>query len=415
MNKNYLKISILAIFFITKLSSQTVNLGELAINANTQFATIFDFDNKPNGDLLIDGDFIAYANFNNDGLVTYSTPSNGKTFFIGQKLQLIEGLQTAHFQNILFDNKSAIVPFHLSTLIEIGNNAAFKNGIIDAASFNGKMIFDDNAFHTDASNLSFVDGKVENLGNLNFEFPIGDDVYFRPSYHDKAVDINNAYTTQYFFENAGSLHPFTSKEETILSIDQAEYWSLTQDQGSEKIILSLTLDTNTTPATFFVENTETELAIVRWDDTTLKWIDEGGVTTDLLTGANYSKLITTQVGGYGLFTIAIVKKSNGPNLDLIVYDAISPNGDGINDSFHIKGIDKYPDNRVEIYNRWGIKVFDASSYNESSVMFKGYSDGRGTVKKGEGLPAGTYFYILKYKKENEMIEKAGYLYISSDN
>jgi gliding motility-associated-like protein len=414
MNQNYLKINIIAIFFVGKLSAQTVNLGDLAINPNTQFSTLFDFDNKPNGDLLIDGDFIAYANFNNDGLITYSTPSNGNTFFIGQKLQLIEGLETAHFQNVFFDNTSGIVPFHLSTSIEIGNNAAFKNGIIDASSFNGKMIFDDNAFHTDASNLSFVDGKVENLGNLNFEFPIGDDVYFRPSFHDKAADINNAYTTQYFFDNAGSLHPYTSKEDTILAIDEAEYWNVTQDQGSEKIILSLTLDTNTTPSQFFVGNPDAELAIVRWDDNALKWINEGGVTTDLLTGANYSKLVTTQVGGYGLFTIAFVKKSNIPNTDIIVYDAISPNGDGMNDSFHIKGIDKYPDNRVEIYNRWGIKVFDAASYNESDVMFKGYSDGRGTVKKGEGLPAGTYFYILKYKKENEMIEKVGYLYINND-
>lgn len=414
MIKKYIKSSILILFFISGLSAQTVNYGDLSISPSALFATVSDFNNTPGGDLLNDGNFIAYANFKNDGLVTYSNPSNGKTSFIGTQIQLIEGLEIAHFQNILFDNKSALAPFHLSTSIEIGNNAAFKNGIIDADSFNGKMIFDVNAFHSDASNLSFVDGKVENLGSLDFEFPVGDDIYFRPSYNEKGTNINNIYTTQYFFKNAGTLHPYTSKADKILSIDEAEYWNVTQDQGTEKIVLSITLDTHTTPPLFFEENLTTELAIVRWDETTSKWISEGGVTTDLLTGADYTKLVTAQVSGYGLFTIAIVPKDNpAPPTDLVIFNAISPNGDGVNDTFHIKGIDQYPDNRVEIYNRWGIKVYDAKSYNESDVMFNGYSDGRATVERKEKLPTGTYFYILNYTNGRDVIEKSGYLYINN--
>ena len=414
MIKVYIKASIILMFLEAQLSAQTVNLGDLSIASNTQFATIFDFDNKPDGDFLIDGDFMVYANFNNDGLVTYSTISNGKTFFIGTQEQLIKGSEIAHFQNIVFDNISALVPFHLSTTIEIGSNVQFKNGIIDADTYNGKMIFDQNAFHSDASNLSFVDGEVENIGNLDFEFPIGDNFYFRPSYHDKAENTNNVYTTQYFFQSAGSLHPYTSKEDIIIAIDEAEYWNVVQNQGSEKIVLSLTLDAHTTPSSFFEEKTDTELAIVRWDDVTSKWINEKGVTTDLLTGADYTKMVTTQVTGYGLFTIAIVPKTIPVPDDIIVYNAISPNGDGLNDSFHILGIDKYPENRVEIYNRWGIKVYDADSYNESDIMFRGYSEGRDTVNRNAGLPAGTYFYILKYKKGNETINKTGYLYINND-
>jgi len=98
---------------------------------------------------------------------------------------------------------------------------------------------------------------------------------------------------------------------------------------------------------------------------------------------------------------------------LVVYNAVSPNGDGINDSFHIAGIDKYPDNSVEIYNRWGVKVFDAKSYNESDNMFRGYSDGRATINRNEKLPTGTYFYILKYNNTKKVIEQSGYLYINN--
>lgn len=414
MSKIYIMVSIISIFSVGKLTAQTVNLGDLSISYNTPFATVFNFDNKPTGDFLIDGSFIVYADFNNDGLVTYSNLSKGKTFFTGTAVQLIKGQEPAHFQNVVFDNTSALVPFELSTSIEIGSNAQFKNGIVDAASYNSKMIFGPNAFQSDASNLSFVDGKVQNLGNLNFEFPIGDNYYFRPSYHDKAANANNSYTSQYFFENTGNLHPYKNKEDTILSIDEAEYWNITQDQGNEKIVLGLTLDSHTTPPPFFIENADSQLAIVRWDDTSLKWINEKGETTDLLTGADYTKLVTAQVSGYGLFTIAFVKKESPPPADVIIFNALSPNGDGINDTFHIQGIDKYPDNRVEIYNRWGVKVYEADSYNESDVMFKGYSEGRGTVNKDAGLPAGTYFYILTYKKENETISKTGYLYINSD-
>lgn len=411
-----IKYGLLLVFCFGKTFTQTVNTGELSIAANTVFSTTFDFDNKTNGDVLNDGNFYAYANFKNNGLVTYTDNSTGKTLFLGNKIQIIEGTEIPHFQNVEFDNKSVLIPFSLMTSISVGNNVAFKNGIIDADSFDTKMIFEQNAFHTDASNLSFVDGEVENIGNLNFEFPIGDNYYFRPTYHDKSSSANNIYTTQYFFDNAGTLHPYTSKEDEILAIDEAEYWNLTQNQGSEKIILSLTLDTNTTPASFFEEDPLIQLVIVRWDDASSKWISEGGQSTDVLTGAHYSKLVTTQVSGYGLFTIGRVKKENPepPSDGIIIYNAISANGDGINDTFHIKGIDQYPDNRVEIYNRWGIKVFDVNSYNESDNMFRGFSEGRGTVKRNDGLPDGTYFYLLEYKKNNATVKKSGYLYLTKE-
>nr|WP_294783354.1 gliding motility-associated C-terminal domain-containing protein [uncultured Flavobacterium sp.] len=408
-----IKIIILALFFICKSVSQTVNTGDLSIAPNTQFATLYNFENKPTGDLLQDGIFYAYANFKNDGLVTYTDTANGVTNFFGQQIQLINGTEVSHFQNVVFDNVSAVDAFQLATIINIGKNSSFKNGIVDAETFNGKMVFEQNAFHTDASNLSFVDGRVENLGNLEFEFPVGDDVYFRPSMHSRAANSQNIYTTQYSFKNAGPTHPYTSKETGILNIDEVEYWNVTQDQGTEKIILSLTLDTHTTPMLFFDENPNTELAIVRWNETTSKWINEKGETTSLVTGADYTKMVTTQVTGYGLFTIAIVEKATPEPTDLVFYNAVSPNGDGINDTFHIKGIDNYPDNTVEIYNRWGVKVFDAKSYNESDVMFRGYSDGRSTVNRSAGLPSGTYFYILEYTKDNKRIKKSGYLYISN--
>lgn len=100
--------------------------------------------------------------------------------------------------------------------------------------------------------------------------------------------------------------------------------------------------------------------------------------------------------------------------DLIIYNGISDDGDGVNDAFAIKGIERFPDNLVEIYNRWGVKVFDQNGYGQPGAKkFSGISDGRSTINKNQKLPEGTYYWILKYKDGNGVNrEKAGYLYIN---
>ncbi|WP_289664919.1 HYR domain-containing protein [Flavobacterium panacagri] len=96
-----------------------------------------------------------------------------------------------------------------------------------------------------------------------------------------------------------------------------------------------------------------------------------------------------------------------------VLKAFSPNGDSKNERFYIRGIECYPDNTVEIYNRWGVLVFNIDQYNNSDRAFIGYSNGRSTVKQTEGLPVGTYFYILKYKDSaKNPHQESGYLYIN---
>jgi gliding motility-associated-like protein len=97
-----------------------------------------------------------------------------------------------------------------------------------------------------------------------------------------------------------------------------------------------------------------------------------------------------------------------------VHNAISLNEDGRNDTFHISGIECYPDNTVEIYNRWGLKVFEQDHYNNTDKVFTGLSDGRSTINKSSALPSGTYFYVLKYKdiSNGNIQEKSGYLYIT---
>ena len=96
-----------------------------------------------------------------------------------------------------------------------------------------------------------------------------------------------------------------------------------------------------------------------------------------------------------------------------VFNSVSPNGDGYNDFLYIEGLDCYAKNTVEIYNRWGVLVYSKDGYDNKENAFKGFSDGRVTIKQSEGLPDGTYYYILNFTDfEGRQLSKSGYLYLA---
>ncbi len=82
-----------------------------------------------------------------------------------------------------------------------------------------------------------------------------------------------------------------------------------------------------------------------------------------------------------------------------IFNAVSPNGDGINDTFFITNIQARPDNRLQIFNRWGNLVFDRKSYQ---------NDWDGTWN-GKNLPDGTYFYVLEINENGREQVYRGYL------
>ena len=98
---------------------------------------------------------------------------------------------------------------------------------------------------------------------------------------------------------------------------------------------------------------------------------------------------------------------------ILAHNALSPNGDSRNDIFKIDGIECYPQNTVEIYNRWGVIVFHTDGYDNQANAFNGYSNGRAVVKQSAGLPTGTYYYIIRYvDSDSRQQSYAGYLYLS---
>ncbi|MGM8360277.1 gliding motility-associated C-terminal domain-containing protein, partial [Flavobacterium sp. ARAG 55.4] len=101
---------------------------------------------------------------------------------------------------------------------------------------------------------------------------------------------------------------------------------------------------------------------------------------------------------------------------LKVFNAVAPNsGSEFEKILYIRGIDCYPDNSVQIFDRWGVKVFEVDGYDNNAKAFRGISEGRVTVNQSKGLPNGTYFYVINYvDKDGNGLNKSGYLHLIND-
>ncbi len=85
-------------------------------------------------------------------------------------------------------------------------------------------------------------------------------------------------------------------------------------------------------------------------------------------------------------------------------EGFSPNGDGVNDRFVIEFIEDYPQNKLQVFNRWGGKVYEKEGYDNTW-------DGNNPDGMGSGeLPAGTYYYLLDLGVDQDPIK--GYVYIN---
>lgn len=87
------------------------------------------------------------------------------------------------------------------------------------------------------------------------------------------------------------------------------------------------------------------------------------------------------------------------NTTIAISNAMTPNGDGFNDTFWILNIEAYPDNELQIFNRWGDLIYEAN----------GYANEWDGTRNGKVMPMGTYYYILNLNDGTDVF--TGYLMV----
>uniref|UniRef100_UPI00188E2A03 DUF7507 domain-containing protein n=1 Tax=Pararhodonellum marinum TaxID=2755358 RepID=UPI00188E2A03 len=68
-------------------------------------------------------------------------------------------------------------------------------------------------------------------------------------------------------------------------------------------------------------------------------------------------------------------------LEMFIPNVITPNADGLNDAFEIKGLGKFVRNQIVIFDRWGDHVFESDDYQNNW--------------SADGLLQGTYFFVMR--------------------
>jgi len=90
------------------------------------------------------------------------------------------------------------------------------------------------------------------------------------------------------------------------------------------------------------------------------------------------------VGNYTIDFVDACGLNGSTLLEVVICETeipniFSPNGDGVNDIFIIRGTEGFPNSRLEVYNRWGTLVYENDNYQ--------------SAWRGDDLAEGTYYYI----------------------
>ncbi|MGM0649737.1 MAG: gliding motility-associated C-terminal domain-containing protein, partial [Bacteroidota bacterium] len=83
---------------------------------------------------------------------------------------------------------------------------------------------------------------------------------------------------------------------------------------------------------------------------------------------------------------------DAPVDDLIIPDVLTPNDDGLNDTWKIQGIQAFTDVEISIFTRWGDNVFYFNGSADNYAQTRSQWDG---THNGKKLPMGSYVYILE--------------------
>jgi gliding motility-associated-like protein len=90
-------------------------------------------------------------------------------------------------------------------------------------------------------------------------------------------------------------------------------------------------------------------------------------------------------------------------LEIEVTKVVTPDGDGQNDDWIVVNIEKFARNKVLVLDRWGSVIYQASGYNNSTMVWNGVSS------NGVQVPTGTYYYVIEVDFLHKHLKKSGFI------
>jgi len=311
---------------------------------------------------------------------------------------------------VFFDAEIATTAdLNLLTSLGVSNNFNFIAGNVNTPKTQPDIAihFFKDAFYTGASESSKTNGYVRINEMQNFTFPVGDMVQLRPLILNSETVNENAQCS-YFKENPNSPSSFETSFNTDLkspivgSINTTEFWRL---EGTVPSKVSLSWNEQSNIGVLTDEVSTNTITVVGWSKTGRRWLRLGNTATEGNLTEGFVTSDTFIPDDYEIITIG----SPAIPAEVLSLDnyLLTPNGDGLNDFLVIPEMESSLNNEIQIFDRFGLKVFESKNYTNT---FNGDPNVTSLVIEQEkGLPPGVYFYLVELY--DLQLRYQGFLYL----
>ncbi|MEC4004806.1 gliding motility-associated C-terminal domain-containing protein, partial [Flavobacterium sp. SUN052] len=203
--------------------------------------------------------------------------------------------------------------------------------------------------------------------------------------------VISATTTLYVYAQSGTTPNCTDEKPLSITITPSPVFTIIGGCQGPVYVLEVVPG----PGSFNVNNA------------TYSWLNPSGT---VISGAtNYTLIVPTNLAGTYTCIVTVPNGSgscsnngsfNANDVTCTIPKGISPNGDGMNDTFDLTGFNV---KQLNIFNRYGTIVYAKSNYNNE---WFGQSD------SGNELPDGTYYFVIERDGQES---RSGWVYINREN
>jgi gliding motility-associated-like protein len=375
------------------------NSGNISIeNAGQLYFLGKIWMNEP-GAKMTDGSTI--QNSKTGGTVYFTQPNpvfgnQGQQLFeAGYNDLLASGIS---FSNIVIDNAAGVM---LSSDLSLLNSLHFRRGHLYASRYTIAMGdstapgtitgYDESRFVVTSNNTIRGFLKFRSVAtNQSATFPIGP----LPNTYLPLQLLNNSVPDDFFASSFPTVYSQGTTGSIVIDSTLPATWIIGKKRPENAdIIVSLQHGQALEDPVFTANRTKSYVSLFAGGNWDKPFVFTGFQTPGSITSSfpiqtafiNNRKLV---VGSVPLFLTKRVSKAARA---LSIPNVFSPNGDNINDRWVINGLTEFPSCVVEVYNRYGQRVFRSVGYQQPWD---------GTIA-GKPLPVGTFYYVIDIRNGDE--------------
>lgn len=296
--------------------------------------------------------------------------------------------QTSIFGEVALHNNAQVAFFQAPVFFIQGN--------IRAQDTSSPLVVFSEARQEFANDDSHVEVPILSRNHIDFTFPTGNHGRYQP------LSINNGDNGDLMVFFKGNAYTDLTLPKEIDFISNQFHWLVSGDKtaqlglswNSGSLLNQMTDDLEEVVILGYAENgwelIPSQIVPFSIDGTTPVSIEEGRIVSQ-------DKVMFNR---YNAFTLGVINKST----TIMVSEALTPNGDNVNDTWYIENIDRYPDAVIRVFNRWGGEVF----FHQGNYR----NDWNGMYNNDlEILPAAPYFYRIDLDNDG-YVEHQGWIYIN---